>query len=163
MAPFGFGGKTADDESWFAIAQDILPEVKAVHEVIETTALSVLRTPLYPSDVATTVLHTWDEMKDVVNDVQNQLKVVGSPAKISRWASADNDLKSFVKWMGSASKSANSYLKAVQGGVGERARYETGLHQKAANARMALYSSKFLVSTADGLPHAVKFIKAMEE
>lgn len=127
MAPFGFGGKTADDESWFATAQDVLPAMKLVNESIEVVAFSVRHAPLYPSDDAIAVLQKWDELKDIVKDVQNQMKIVGSPAKKSRWVSIDHDLKLFASCVGDASKSANSYLKAVQGGVGDRARNETGL------------------------------------
>jgi len=72
MVPFGFGGKTADDESWFATAQDVLPAVKLVSESIQVVALSVLHAPLYPSDDAIAVLQKWDELKDIAKDVQNQ-------------------------------------------------------------------------------------------
>ena len=100
MAPFGFGGKTADDESWLATAEDVLPAVKSVNESIEVAVFSVLHAPLNPSEDAIVVLQKWDELKDIVKEVQNQMKAVGSPAKNSRWASVDDDLESFTSWVG---------------------------------------------------------------
>ena len=127
MAPFGFGGKTADDESWLATARGVLPEVKSVNEAVEMAVFSVIRSHLNPSEDAIAVLRKWDELKDILKQVQNQMKTVGTPAKYSQWASVNSDLESFTSWVGSASGSAKSYVKAVQGKVGDRARDETGI------------------------------------
>ena len=163
MSPFGFGGKTADDDSWLTAAQNVLPTVKSVNEAVAAAVFSVADAPLYPSEDAIAVLNSWDQLKDTMKNVENHMKTVGSPAKNSPWASVDGDLKSFASWVGNASRPAKSYAKAVQGGVGDRARNETGMALRAASGRMASYSTMFVEIAKDAVPHGLRFINALED
>jgi len=164
MTPFGFGGKIAEDPVWLSTVDAQLPFIASLAEKIGIATAGMGQDMLHGvSPEVQQILGELDALRRDSSQIEVSFKTVGKPDKNSVWRGVDEDLNQFIIWTGKAFGEGKTYWKAWGGSVGDRARNETGMAQRAAILRLMGPGKRFVEYSNNGMIAGLRFLDAVKD
>ncbi len=164
MTPFGFGSKTAEDSVWLSTVDAQLPFIASLAEKIGVATAGMAQDMLdgVSPDVQQ-ILSELETLRRDSNQIEVSFKTVGKPDKNSVWRGVDENLSQFISWTGKAFGEGQTYWKVWGGAVGDRARNETGMAQRAAILRLTGPGKRFVEYSNLGMVPGLLFLDAVKD